>query len=402
MGKTINFFRGSVTLDITAPFPERVLNLCAQHGVLFWGVTWLEGGVLRLTVPRRQAARLRRLAEGIGGRAEEQGRRGLPDFLLKFKRRYALWVGLALSVLAVTVLSQFVLVVEVTGNERISTAELRTSLARYGVGVGAFGLTLDTAKAEQQMLVELEELSWIGINLYGIRAQVQVRERTAPPEVVDRTITGDVVAEAPGVITDLSVYAGDRKCAEGQPVAEGDVLISGSVLLEGPLYSEQDVGWMEVRAQGKIEADTWRTLSAAIPLTARVKRYTGETERRFFLELLGRRLDFFGNSGIYEGRYDKISETWTAALPDGTALPLTAGRQTLRAYTLEEVPVDVEQADTMVRAQLLRRLEGLLGEDGTVLRTEYTSVVGEDGLTVTLRAACHEEIGRFVPYETNK
>ena len=181
MGKTINFFRGSVTLDITAPFPERVLNLCAQRGILFWGVAWLEGGVLRLTVPRRQAAALRRLAEDIGGRAEEKGRRGLPDFLLKFKRRYALWVGLALSVLAVTVLSQFVLVVEVTGNERITTAELRTAMARYGVGVGAFGLTLDTAKAEQQMLVELKELSWIGINLYGIRAQVQVRERTAPP-----------------------------------------------------------------------------------------------------------------------------------------------------------------------------------------------------------------------------
>ncbi len=402
MGKTINFFRGSVTLDITAPFPERVLNLCAQRGILFWGVAWLEGGVLRLTVPRRQASELRGLVEGIGGRAEEKGRRGLPDFLLKFKRRYALWVGLALSVLAVTVLSQFVLVVEVTGNERITTAELRTALARYGVGVGAFGLTLDTAKAEQQMLVELKELSWIGINLYGIRAQVQVRERTAPPEVVDRTVTGDIVAEAPGVITDLSVYMGDRKCAEGQPVAEGDVLISGSVLLEGPLYSEQDVGWMEVRAQGVIEADTWRTLSAAIPLTAQVKRCTGETEWRLFAEVLGRRVDFFGNSGIYAEQYDKISETWTAALPDGTALPLTVGRQILRAYTLEEVSVDVEQADAMVRDQLLRRLEGLLGEDGTVLSTEYTSVVGEDVLTVTLRAACHEEIGRFVPYETNK
>lgn len=402
MGKTINFFRGSVTLDITAPFPERVLNLCAQHGVLFWGVAWLEGGVLRLTVPRRQASELRRLVEGIGGRAEEKGRRGLPDFLLGFKRRYALWVGLALSVLAVTVLSQFVLVVEVTGNERLSTAELRTALARYGVGVGAFGLTLDTAKAEQQMLVEMEELSWIGINLYGIRAQVQVRERTAPPEVVDRTVTGDIVAEAPGVVTNLSVYAGDRKCAEGQPVAEGDVLISGSVLLEGPLYSEQDVGWMEVRAQGVIEADTWRTLTASIPLTAQVKRCTGETEWRLFAEVLGRRVDFFGKSGIYAEQYDKISETWTAALPDGTALPLTVGRQILRAYTLEEVPVDVEQADAMVRDQLLRRLEGLLGEDGTVLSTEYTSVVGENTLTVTLRAACHEEIGRFVPYETNK
>ena len=80
-------------------------------------------------------------------------------------------------------------------------------------------------------------------------------------------------------------------------------------------------------------------------------------------------------------------------------MPLSVGRQVLRRYTLEEVEIDLEQGEELLRAGLLRQLEGLLGEDGTVRSTQYTAVVGEEGLTVTLRAACHEEIGRFVPYE---
>ena len=399
MEKIVNFFRGSVRMEITAPFPERVLNLCAQKGVLFWGVEWLEGEALRLSVPRHQRRTLKALGRDAGGTATELDRRGLPDFLLHFRRRYALWLGLTASVLAVTVLSQFILVVDVSGNQRIPTAEIRSTLARYGVGVGAFGLTLDTAKAEQQMMAEMEDLSWIGITLYGIRAHVEVRESTLPPEVVDQTVKGDIVAEVPGVITDLKVYAGESAWQEGSPVAAGDVLISGNVLLEGPMYSEQDIGWMQVRAQGAIEADTWRTLKASIPRTAAVKRYDGEEENRWFLEILGHRVDFCGNSGIYDGQYDKISETWTASLPDGTLLPLSVGRQVLRRYTLEEVEIDLEQGEELLRAGLLRQLEGLLGEDGTVRSTQYTAVVGEEGLTVTLRAACHEEIGRFVPYE---
>lgn len=402
MEKIVNFFRGSVTVEITAPFPERVLNLCAQNGVLFWGVEWLEGEVLRLTVPRRQRRQLNSLVRDIGGTVKEMDRRGLPDFVLHFRRRYALWLGLTLSLLAVTVLSQFILVVDIVGNERIPTAELRSTLARYGVGVGAFGLTLDTARVEQEMLMERTDLSWIGITLYGIRAHVEVRESTDPPDVVDQEEKGDIVAEVPGVITDLKVYAGESPWQEGSPVAAGDVLISGNVLLEGPMYSEQDIGWMQVRAQGTVQADTWRTLKASIPRTAPVKRYTGEKTWGWFVELLGHRVDFYGNSGIYDGRYDKISETWTASLPDGTPLPLSVGRQTCRAYTLEEVEVDLEQAEALVRTSLLRRLEALLGEDGTVLSTQYTAVVGESELTVTLRAACHEEIGRFVPYSPDQ
>ena len=51
----VNFLRGSVCFTVCGPFPERFLNLCAQNGVGFWGLVWLDGQTLELKVARRDA-----------------------------------------------------------------------------------------------------------------------------------------------------------------------------------------------------------------------------------------------------------------------------------------------------------------------------------------------------------
>ena len=50
-----NALRGKVCLEVEGAFPERFLNLCAQRGILFWNVEWLEATRLRLTVTRQGA-----------------------------------------------------------------------------------------------------------------------------------------------------------------------------------------------------------------------------------------------------------------------------------------------------------------------------------------------------------
>ena len=51
--RLVNALRGSVRLEVTGAFPERLLNLCAQKGIQFWNVEWLEPTRLRLTVTRQ-------------------------------------------------------------------------------------------------------------------------------------------------------------------------------------------------------------------------------------------------------------------------------------------------------------------------------------------------------------
>ena len=209
--RLINLLRGSVRLEAEGPFPERFLNLCAQRGVLFWNVEWLEPTRLRLTVTRSCRRRALALGETALCTVTEAGQRGIPSFLGRFRRRYALLTGLALSLAAVGVLSQFVLTIDVKGNQQVPTAVILTALHQQGLRPGVFGPGLDAAELGNRAMLQLPQLSWMSVNLYGTRAEVLVREATAPPETVDNTQTGDVVAEASGIITRMEVLSGQAE-----------------------------------------------------------------------------------------------------------------------------------------------------------------------------------------------
>lgn len=397
VGQVVNLLRGSVALEVTGAFPERFLNLCAQRGVAFWAVEERDSRTLWLTVAWSDRKGLEELAQRTGCVIAERARRGAPSFLLRFRRRYAFLLGLCLALTAVCVLSRFVLVIQVEGNETVPTQVILSELRRQGLRPGVFGPSLAVRDISNRALIEMEDLSWMAVNLHGIRAQVVVRERTEKPEIVDESVLGDIVAKAPGLVTHIEAWSGDAAVTEGSTVLPGDVLIRGSVKMDPPQYSELAPEWMPVRAMGKVEGRTWRTLSACIPLTAEVKAYSGGETGRWSVSILGKRVNFFQNSGIPYDRCDKISRTWSLTLPDGAALPLSLCRERWLAYDVTTAAVDPAAAQAMLEERLLSRLRALLGETGEEVGHSFAAREKDGLLVVTLTAECKEELGRFIP-----
>ena len=393
----VNLFRGSVRLEVTGDFPERFLNLCAQRGTAFWAVEWPNSHTLRLTVAWRDRRGLEELAQRTGCVIQEGRKGGMPPFLLRFRRRYALLAGLILAVAAVCLLSRFVLVIEVEGNERVATQVILAELRRQGLRPGVYGPSLAVRDISNNILLQLDDLSWMAVNLHGIRAHVLVRETVPKPELLDETILGDIVAEAPGIVTHIEAWSGDAAVEEGATVVPGDVLIRGSIQMDPPQWSENPIQWMPVRAMGKVEGRTWRTLTASIPLTAQGKAYTGEEVTRWSVTSLGERRDFFQNSGIPFDRYDKISSTWNLKLPGGDVLPFSLRRETLREYEPVILPLDPAAAQVMLEERLLEKLRELLGDTGREVSHTFAAGERDGALVVTLTAECEEELGRFVP-----
>lgn len=398
----INLLRGYITVEVWGAFPERLLNLCAQNGVGFWGLDWVDETTFRFNVSFRSYRRLEALARRAMCELRGPRRAGLPALALSLRRRWAFVGGLALFLLTLCVLSRFILLVDVEGNETVPTAVILEELSRLGLKTGVYGPALEEKEIANAALIELKELSFLSVNLYGCRAQVQVKEAEPRPELLDQSVPADIVSTAPGIITQLTATSGQALFQRGDTVVEGDVLITGFMDLPEVTFSETDSGMYIVRAAGQVWARTWRTLRAKIPLTAQTKEYTGRTQTRLAVDILGNRLNFYENSGISYAQYDKITQTSTLTLPGGIRLPLSLIRETAREYAPLPVELEQEEAAALLRDSLRRDLDDVLQTtEGECLRLDYTEAVEDGFLIVTLLAECHEQIGRTVEREGN-
>ena len=155
----INGLRGSVRLEVSGAFPERFLNLCAQNGMAFWDVEWLEATRLRLTLTRAGGRAAPELAGRVLCELSRVKTGGVPFFLARFRKRYALLVGLCLSLTAVLVLSRFILIIDVEGNETVPTAQILSELRRQGLRVGVYGPGLDERDLAHEALLQPPDLS---------------------------------------------------------------------------------------------------------------------------------------------------------------------------------------------------------------------------------------------------
>ncbi len=397
MKQMLHKARGVVVLRVSGAYPERLLNALASQGILFWGTEPVDPTTVRLTLHKGDQKKVQALGERLLFEVTVERREGLPYTLAALRRRYALLAGLCFSLLAVFLFSQFILTVEVEGNETVPTAVILAELRRQGVRPGVFGPSLEEGDIAQRALIHLEDLSWMAINLSGTRAQVLVREKIPKPEM-EVSAPADVVAKTTGLLLRVETWQGRPLFQAGETVVEGDVILSGWVPVEVPEYSQiTDKGGRAVRAEGRIEARTWRTLTASIPLEMEIKSLTGREKRFYALDLLGKRMNFYGSTGISFDEYDKITQIHPLTLPGGRCLPFGLTVETVREYERLSAPIDPKGTARMLETQLRRRLDLLIGE-GEVETCEVSAVEEQGLLTVRLLAQCREEIGKTVEW----
>ncbi|MDY3013715.1 MAG: sporulation protein YqfD [Evtepia sp.] len=401
MKQWMGWLIGVVTVRITGAQPTALLNLCAREGLLLWQMTSEDPFTLVVKVPARQYSRLCRLVEEAQCTVQERKNQGIPFFLLRFRRRYALLAGIVLCVAALVIGSRTVLTVDVSGNETLTREEIISQLRLCGVSVGTYGPSIPIREVENRMMLAVDELTFFSLNLHGTRAEVIVREKTMPPEREDEKRPADVVSSADGVITHMEPWAGDPCFQEGEAVCKGDVLISGDMVLDAPPPLGTELGTMLVRAKGKIMAETKHTMTAQIMLRGEKKVYTGKECTRYSLSILGRRVKFYQNAGIPYEKYDIISRlrSWTPI--EGKTLPIVWEKEQVREYTTVPVTLDEKQAEALLRERLMTSLQEQM-DQGEVRKADYTTRRQGDCLIVTLYAECTEQIGRTVEKDTQE
>ena len=386
----IRFVKGTVRFRVTGKAPERLLNLAAQRGLPLWNAHPAAQG-LEGEVAARDYRRLRPLARQAGVKTRLLQKRGAPFWAAKYRSRFGLLIGAALGAALLVFLSQFLWTIEITGQEHVSEARLRSLLAESGVTPGAYRYAVDTAQARRDLLLQVDELSWLSVNIVGCHATVEIKEKAAKP-ALDSTAPCNLKAKADGVITKVTVGEGVTQVKTGSGVAKGELLVSGV-----SLTAQNNVRY--VRAKGEVLADVYSKKELTIPKTVDYISLTENKAERMELRFLNLRLPCTLSFRHFSQAACTQSADWLTV--NRTALPL--GFVTETSHELRTVQTTVDEA-VASRAFSQSLLLYELFEKGESRRADkQTSVrASAEGFTCTAQYVFNENIAESVDFSVEE
>ena len=381
----MNLYRslaGEVQVAITGADIPGTLAAAGRAGILLRDVITEEPYSVSCTLSRRDYKKLRALAVRRGDLLRLVSRGGLYWDLRRLARRRVLLGGLAALLALALYVPGRVVILEVEGNSAIPANRILEAAAQCGISFGASRREVRSEKVKNALLEAMPELSWAGVNTYGCRAVITVRERDPEPEQEKKGTVSSIIAARDGYILSCDVSRGSGLCAPGQAVKEGQVLISG--------YTDCGLCITAARAEGEVMAATSRHLTAVTPLeTLKKSRETGKSVK-YSLIVGKKRINFDNNSGISGASCGRMVANYHLTLPGGYRLPVTLVKEVLTHW--EPEPVRTEGED------LLKDFAaGYLGTQmiaGTITGAVETVTEGAGVWVLEGEYACTEMIGR--------
>ncbi|NLI60231.1 MAG: sporulation protein YqfD [Clostridiales bacterium] len=276
--KAWNYFLGYVVISVNGLSLEKFINLCVSRGIKLWGIRRISYTSLTAKIGIRDFKSLPPIVRRVGCRVKIIDKRGFPFLAYRFRHRKMLIGGMLIFILILYGLSSFVWVVEVGGNTKVDRQVIYDILDEKGVRPGVYKGKLNTWEIENEILIQVPELSWISIELKGSKAIIKLVEGVKPPKLIDKETPCNIIASKDGLIHQLIVLDGQAEVEIGDTVRKGQLLISGIIEHE----DTQIVRYVHSRAH--VIARTWYEGRAQANFDSVSKTRTGEKASHKFIE----------------------------------------------------------------------------------------------------------------------
>lgn len=376
--KLLRLLLGYVEFQATDGFPERFLNLCNINGITLWNVE-NDGVKVKACTPVKAYKNIRKPAHKSGMKVRIVKKRGLPFFIKRNKARVGVLIGLFVSVVFLFLSSCVLWDVEVSGNSKIKSEELLESLSVYNVKVGSVKSKIDTKSVESQLLKDYPELSWASVNIFGMKAVLEIKENKEMPEIIDENIPMNIVAKKDGKIILVNGYSGTNAVKENDVVLKGDLLISGVKI-------SQDGSERTVRAKGKVFAETTTYLSGETSKFQELQTIT-ENNIRYKIYVLGAEIPLsLKCKGVKLYSDKKLLEG------DSTMLPLGITWDVSYVLNHESIELTEQQTELLSLAGVVKKKRNEFLSECEILKSEYEKKLTETGILIENKIVAKENI----------
>lgn len=370
------YFHGYVIISVTGFSVERFVNLAAYKGIYLWDIH-PEGTGVTMKVSVDGFRMLKECGRKTGCRFKILERRGFPFTVHHYHKRKILAAGVLFFVAGLYILSSFVWVIKVEGNERISQEQLLQICEEMGLKPGVWKKKVNTKNITEKLIENFEDISWVSVKIQGTNAQINIVETIPKTEIIDRQTPMDIIAAKEGVIVHMAVSAGGPQVKINDVVEKGDLLVSSEVPVKD---GEQEIGKEYVHAEAVIKAKLWYDITEEIDLNYTEKQYTGEYKDDTSVIVKDNMVDFIKPNIKYE-HYD-VEELYEKPFSIGDyKFPVALKKERYKEYQLIEKTRTVEEAKKELNVKIEQQTKKLLKTDSELIDIQTTFIESENKLT---------------------
>jgi len=343
--KLLNILKGYVVILVEGFFLERFINICTRRGIHLWNVRRIDNTKMRANISIQAFKMLPPIAKKSRCTVQIFSRKGAPFFVYKHRKRKAFAVGIIISAILIYSMTLFIWTVDIQGNEKMTVDQITSALQNAGLKTGMWKNNIDTQYIQNVIMTAEPDIAWIGININGTKAEVEVKERAPKPYIVPKNEPCSIVATMGGVIETINTKDGHQLVKKGDVVREGQLLVSGALdsKIEGIRY---------VHSEAEVLARTWHEKTVDLPQFEEVKTRTGRSKGKHLIKIFDFSIKFFINDRIYYTNYDRISYVKKLSLGKDNILPISFHYDKYYEQNLTQNELTNEQAIEKIKTEM--------------------------------------------------
>lgn len=381
----LNYIIGYVNIKVEGYYLERFINICISKKIFLWNIKRKKSSLLYANISISDYRKLKQIAKKTKSRVKIESKKGLPFILHRYRKRKIFLGLLILVVMALVATSNFIWNIDVEGNVNISKQEIIEELNNNGLKIGTNKNKIDTNWVINKVRLNRDDVAWIGINLKGTNAIVEIKEADKAPEIVNENEYCNIISNKTAMITKMNVQNGTAAVSVGDIVKEGDVIVNG--YLEGKY-----TGIRYVHSKADIKAKVWYSKKEKFYLNQQIQVPSGAEEKKYTLNINNFKINFYKTLSKFEN-YDTINESKKLVLFSNFYLPIEIIKTTNYEYQKQDVTYTEEELKEIGTKKLEEELENEIENKENIINKQVNVYGNEGYIEVEVIYEVLEDIG---------
>ena len=355
----LQYLLGYVNIRVEGYFIEKFINKSINRKIFLWNIKRNKSTIITTNVGIKDFKKLVKIAKETKCRVKILYKKGFPFLLHRYKKRKIFFLLIILVIISMFVISKFVWNINIEGLYKIDKNEIKTMLEQKGLKIGTLKNNINTQKIINEIRLERNDISWIGIDIEGTNVTVKIVEADNKPQIIDDQDYCNIVADKDAQIVKISAQNGIMQVKEGDIVTKGDILIAGWI--EGKY-----TGTRYVHANGEVKGKVWYTETVETATNQIVEELTGNEENKYKIKINNFEINFFKTLSNFE-KYDTIEEKKKFKIFSNLYLPIEIVKITNKEKIEKQIVYDTETAKQMGIEQASNKIEEQLPENVEIL-----------------------------------